>query len=99
MPSQQPSQFPDQSEDNEVDALQPDLSPVDWTSLQRKRAVLNAIDGLESNPDDAARALDLSKATGAPSGAIYDDLDNAEPKFRAAAAASIVGSNPYLRDY
>lgn len=51
------------------------------------------------NPDDAARAIELSGATGVPAPAIAGDLDNFEAQHKATLAAQVVKGNPQLNSY
>ena len=51
------------------------------------------------DPDQAARAMELEKATGVPSTAIYGDVDGVEAQHTAALAGDIVRNNPHIADY
>lgn len=53
----------------------------------------------DANPDDAARSIDLSSATGVPATAINGDLDGFEAKHKAFLAAQLVRGNPQLTAY
>ena len=43
--------------------------------------------------------MDLAKATGVPSTAIFGDLDEFERQHKAVMASDIVANNPHLGDY
>jgi hypothetical protein len=58
-----------------------------------------ATTSLEDNPDDGARALALSRATGAPPKMIYDDLEGFESDHRANLTAGIVRNNDQIAAY
>ena len=55
--------------------------------------------GLDANPDDAARTLDLSRSTGVPSSVIAPDLDHFDKSNQAQMARDLVMNNGQLRDY
>ena len=55
--------------------------------------------GLDANPDDAARAVDLSSSTGVPATVINGDLEHFDKQYQGALARSLVLGNPQLRDY
>lgn len=60
------------------------------------RQVVSQID---ANPDQAARSVELSSATGVPASAINGDLDGFEAKHKAFLAANIVRGNAQLQAY
>lgn len=62
-------------------------------------ALPQTVGNIEENPDKAARALELAKATGVPSSAIYGDLEEFERTNKAQMASSIVANNTYLSDF
>src|SRR6516162_2161886 len=66
--------------------------------LQRGTRVGAALAG-QDNPDDAARALDLSDATGIPASMIYPSLDSFERKHKAALTLELLRNNQHLTDY
>lgn len=70
--------------------------PVD---LMKRRAQVLASQHAESNPDEAARALQLSDATGIPSGVVGDNLKEVDAGYRSSLTTEIVGSNGHLQDY
>lgn len=58
-----------------------------------------AVGSLDANPDQAARAVDLSAPTGIPAAAIFNKLDDVEFNHKAALTGQIIGNNPHLQDY
>lgn len=54
---------------------------------------------LDDDPEQAARSLELSEATGVPATAIYGDLEGFERQNKAAMAAGIIGDNLHIADY
>lgn len=69
-------------------------------SFGRQNPALPPVVGsIEEDPDKAARALELAKATGVPGTAIYGDLEEFERNSRTAMASEIVGGNPQLADF
>lgn len=62
-------------------------------------ALPQTVGNIDENPDKAARALELAKATGVPSSAIYGDLEEFERTNKAQMAAEIVRNNTHLSDF
>lgn len=58
-----------------------------------------AVGTIDDSPDDAARSLELEKATGTPASVVHADLPAFEQRHKALLAGGIVGQNPYLQDY
>lgn len=58
-----------------------------------------AITSLDANPDDGARALQLSRATGVAPSVIYEDLPGFEQEHKAVLAAGIIRNNDRLAAY
>lgn len=78
---------------------QPGPSPADFIMGQRRSSTGLALNALGDNPDDAARAGELSRATGVPDVVINGDLDNFESQHRATLTGQIFNANPHLRNY
>ena len=55
--------------------------------------------GLDENPDDAARAVDLSNATGVPASVVNGNLEQFDKSYQASLARGLVMNNPQLRSY
>jgi len=53
----------------------------------------------DTNPDEAARALELSHASGAPAEAIYDNIEGFERQHKASLGSALISNNGYLADY
>lgn len=66
---------------------------------ERDSAQQQAVGWLDSSPDDAARSLELSEATGVPAGVINADLPSFERQHKASLAGNIVKNNSYIADY
>ena len=75
------------------------VSPAAFVLNQRRQAAIGAINDLDASPDDATKALQLSRATGAPPNVVYGSLDNFEQQHKAALVGNILDNNPYIRDY
>jgi hypothetical protein len=74
------------------------LSPIDpLAGFGNPRAI--AIGNLDSNPDEAARSLQLSKTTGVPAPIINGDVENFTQKIKTQATGDLVGNNPHLSQY
>ncbi len=54
---------------------------------------------LDDDPEQAARAIDLSDATGVPSTTIYGDVDSFERTHKATLGSQIIGDNEHIVDY
>lgn len=58
-----------------------------------------AVGTLDEDPEKAARALELEKATGTPAPVIYGDVENFERQHKAVLAGDIVKNNAFISDY
>jgi len=67
----------------------------DFGNLARQQAVSYS----GASADDAARSLELEKATGIPSTVINSDLPTFEAQHKAQLTGDIVGNNEYLGDF
>ena len=54
---------------------------------------------LDDDPEQAARAIDLSDATGVPSTTIYGDVDGFERTHKATLGSQIINDNEHIVDY
>src|ERR1700726_1187526 len=75
------------------------MSPAAFVLNQRRRAAVGAINDLEANPEDAVKAQQLARATGAGPATVYGNLENFEQQHKAALTPPILDNNPYIRDY
>jgi hypothetical protein len=66
---------------------------------QRRAAQLSAMQGLEDNPDDAARAGEIAQSTGADPRLVYGNLDEYQQQHKAALTSALLAGNPRLIDY
>lgn len=77
-----------------------DYGDIIQSSFGRNNPALPPVVGnIDEDPDKAQRALDLAKATGVPSTAIYGDLDEFERQHKAVMASDLVANNPHLSDF
>lgn len=77
-----------------------DYSDLISQSFGRSNPALpTAVGNINDDPDKAQRALDLAKATGVPSTAIYGDLEEFERQNKAMLASDIVANNPHIGDF
>lgn len=58
-----------------------------------------AVGSIASDPDQAARAMQLEQATGVPAPVINADVDQFEGNYRQSLTAHIVANNPHLTGY
>ena len=72
---------------------------ADWLAQQNQAAHAAAIPAPEDDPERAARALDLSDATGVPSTAIYHDQENFEAQHKQALTQQLLKNNDFLRQF
>ena len=73
--------------------------PANIISMSQRAAVGNVATSVDDNPDDAAQALKISGATGAPASVVYGDLDHHEAQLKARLSSAIVSANPLLQSY
>lgn len=73
--------------------------PAGWIVSQQRAAQGTALQGLDATPDDGARAIELSKATGADPAVVYGDLDRFEQQHKASLTSQLLSNNQFLRDY
>lgn len=62
-------------------------------------ALPSVVGNIDEDPERAQRAMDLARVTGAPSTAIFGDLDEFERQHKAAMASDLVANNPHLSDF
>jgi len=62
-------------------------------------ARVQAVTGLDANPDEGARALELSRATGLAPSAVYNDIDGTERAHRSSLLTQMFDANPHLGEY
>lgn len=65
----------------------------------RRYANAQAIAGMDESPDDAARSLELSKASGVPAPIVHGDLEGFEKNFKTKLASDLLKNNEYLQRY
>jgi hypothetical protein len=82
-----------------ADPLFPNPSDADWIIGQQRQAQSSALQGLDANPDDGARAIELGKSTGTDPALVYGNLDQFEQQHKAALTSQLLSSNKFLRDY
>jgi hypothetical protein len=95
--NQEPNSLDDDSGFGDDNVLS--MSPAAFVLNQRRRAGVAAINDLEANPDDAAKAAQLARATGAGPATVYGNLENFEQQHKAALTSAILDNNPYIRDF
>src|SRR5215475_10345191 len=64
---------------------------------EQRRASMSAISSFEDDPDKAARAQDLARATGTHPALVYGDLENFEQQHKAALTNNIVSNNEFIQ--
>src|SRR6266699_458988 len=79
---------------------QPELPDFDtfqanWT----RQAQAQALGTIDSNPDEAARAVDLGKSTGWPARTVFTDTERFEKQFQAQLQGAMIDKNPHLQHY
>lgn len=71
----------------------------DFIESSRRRTVGTAIDSLPDDPQVAARAYELGRATGEKPALVYTDVEGFEANHKVALTSSILTSNAWLREY
>jgi len=82
-----------------MDDLNPNPSSADFILASRQGSIQHAINSLDDNPDDAARSVELSGATGVPAPVINGDLENFEKQHKAKLVSNLLNSNEYLQSF
>jgi Large polyvalent protein associated domain 22 len=72
---------------------------VDSLMRDRQRARLTAATALDDDPDDAARAQQLSLDTGVPASVIHGDLEGFERTYKGSLNKTLIDNNPHLQEY
>jgi hypothetical protein len=70
-----------------------------YTNNARRRANFNFINSMDSDPEEAARAVALSNDSGVPASLINSDLPTFEKQHRAALSTDVIGRNRRLQEY
>jgi len=89
---------------DDIESLEPEPQGADDVVVRMDRAYRNEVAGkvsaaVEDDPDKAARADALSRATGTPPEMIHENLEEFEQDHKNQLSQHIVDSNEYLRDY
>lgn len=66
---------------------------------ERNNARVQAISGLEGSPDDAARAIELSRVTGQSPSVVLGDLPGQEAAVKRNMANELIRGNQHIQDY
>lgn len=81
-----------------IDAVD-DFDPSDFIQQERRNATVSMLQGLDADPEKAARALQLARATGTGPHTVYDNLENFEAQTKSVLAARLLADNEYLRQF
>lgn len=68
----------------------------DFMEEYDRAAQARALDAMDGSPDEAAEAVNISKATGHPAPAVDDEFKN---NLKGALATNFVRNNPHIADY
>lgn len=74
-------------------------SVEDYFSGSTQSAQTSAVAAIDDDPEQAARSVELSDASGVPATAIYGDVDGFERSHKAALSSQIIAGNSYIADY
>lgn len=77
----------------------PNDDPAGFIVSQQRAAQSNALQGLDANPDDGARAIELGKATGVDPAIVHGNLEQFEQQHKASLTSQLLQNNQFLRDY
>ena len=64
-----------------------------------RESTINAIQGLDDDPDEAQRALAIQRNTGYPATVAVGDIDNVEKNYKARVASSLVRDSKWMQTY
>jgi hypothetical protein len=82
--------------------VDPELDPAsgaDFIQANRRAAVTQAVTSLDSDPEAAARSMELSQATGVPAPVINSNLEGFEQQHKASLTTQLLNNNDYLRTF
>ena len=71
----------------------------DAIDMFRNAAPRRAVADIDANPEDGARALQLSQSMGIPAPVVYGDLDHFDAKSKASMASELIRQHPALNEY
>lgn len=72
---------------------------VSWARANRRKVTSDVMDGVDGDPDEAARAIKLGRTTGDPAAIINMDVEDYATQVRKRAASEIVSRNDVLRNW
>ncbi len=75
------------------------LDPSDFLAREMRSATSRAVSALDANPDDAARAMQVSDASGVPPAVVDGDLEHYDAQTKAALTTHLLNNNPALQQY
>ena len=76
-----------------------DWDAADYVLNEQRQARITALTSLDADPEEAAKAVDLSKATGAPAPLVLGDMENFQQQHKAALTAELLRNNRFLEQY
>lgn len=76
-----------------------DENPVLPFNPYAQAATIQSATSADQKPNDAARAIELSKDTGVPATVIHQDLPDFESKLKGSIGSHIIRANPIIQDY
>lgn len=83
----------------ENEPLNPSADPAQMILASQRGAVATAIGSLDADPEQAARSMELSQATGVPAPVINSNLEGFEEQHKAALTANLLNNNEYLQRF
>lgn len=76
------------------------MSSVDnYLNANSTAARLSVAGSIDTDPEEASRAIELGDETGAPSSAIYGDVDGFEQRHKTQLASQIIDNSRFVADY
>lgn len=76
-----------------------DLDPADLILNEQRRSHARTLSALDDNPDDAARAEQISRVSGQNPALVHSDLEAKEKQLKADLTTHLLNNNQYLRSY
>lgn len=85
--------------DNSLAPMDPANFDPNSLIYRRQQTTIQALEGLDGDPQEAGRAVQLGNSTGTPPELIAPDLEHYDSQYKAGLTAHLVNSNDFLRQY
>lgn len=82
-----------------ADEPETSFDPANFLLNEQRSAKASALGALQDDPEKAARAAELSEATGDHPALVYGNLENYEQQHKASLTAQLLSNNKFLSEY